>query len=116
MKKFFAGIWGWIRGWFRPRRRFTAVHVEDLPDELDANSIYIAGEGKYLWFAAMLCPCGCGEILYMNLQDHSRPRWSIVRHSDNTISLTPSVWRKVGCQSHFFFRQGQVVWCRYGEP
>ena len=112
MRKIFGLIWEWLRGWFRRRPAvFTAVNVEELPDRLDAATIYIAGEGEHRWFAAMLCPCGCGEILHMNLQEHTRPRWSVVCHSDETISLSPSVWRRVGCRSHFFFRQGQVVWC-----
>jgi len=112
MKKSFAGLWEWIRGRFQPKPiRFNVVHLEELPDTLDAAAIYIAGEGLHQWFAAMLCPCGCGEILYMNLQEHTRPRWSVVYHGDNTVSLSPSVWRKVGCQSHFFLREGQIVWC-----
>jgi len=109
-------MWGWLLDWFGPSsRRFTAIHVEELPDELEATAVYIAGEGQHLWFAAMLCPCSCGEILYMNLQKDARPRWSASCHSDNSVSLSPSVWRKVGCQSHFYLRKGQIIWCRDDE-
>lgn len=112
MKRILTALWEWICGWFqRKPAQYKVIRVEELPDQLDPAAIYIAGEGGYQWFAAMLCPCACGEILYMNLQEHTRPRWSVVSHSDNTVSLSPSVWRKVGCQSHFFVRQGRIVWC-----
>ena len=116
MTEFARSIWRWLRGWFGPSSvRFTAIHVEELPEELEATAVYIAGEGQHLWFASMLCPCGCGETLYMNLQKDSRPRWSVSHHSDKSVSLSPSVWRKVGCRSHFYLHKGQIIWCRDGE-
>lgn len=109
-------IWRWVQDWFlwllcRKPRPFATVFLEELPEELDVDTVYIAGEGGHQWFAAMLCPCGCGETLYLNLQSDRRPRWSLTCHSDTMISLSPSVWRQVGCKSHFFFRRGHVRWC-----
>ncbi|WP_236819161.1 DUF6527 family protein [Alicyclobacillus ferrooxydans] len=60
----------------------------------------------------MLCPCGCGEVLHMSLHPDGRPRWELTRHPDGTVSLSPSVWRKVGCRSHFFLERGRVRWCK----
>jgi len=79
--------------------------VEELPDSLDAKSVYLVGEGGYLWFAAMSCPCGCGSVLHMNLLAESRPRWKVTEHATGTVSLAPSVWRTRGCRSHFLALQ-----------
>ena len=116
MRKCFATAWAWIRSWFQRKPiRFRTQRIEELPDQLEPATIYIAGESEYLWFVAMICTCGCGETLHMNLQTDTRPRWSVTCHEDGTVSLLPSVWRKVGCRSHFFFREGAVVWCGGGE-
>ena len=111
--KLFRWIWEKIRGWFGPRRErpLRTVVVEELPDCLDTNTIYVAGENGHFWFVAMLCPCGCGATLHMSLLADARPRWLLTRHEDGSVSLTPSVWRQVGCRSHFFLVRGKVQWC-----
>lgn len=91
---------------------FTAIRTEELPDKLDTHKIYVVGEDDFLWFAAMICPCGCTELLYMNLMSDQRPRWNLFEHEYGTVSLYPSIWRKVGCKSHFWVRRGEIVWYR----
>lgn len=81
-----------------------------MPEVLAADSVYIAGEGGHRWFVAMICPCGCGEILHMNLLPKSRPRWRLTENEDGTVTLYPSIWRKKGCGSHFFLRRGLIKW------
>lgn len=88
-----------------------ACVVDNLPDKLDSKSVYLVGEAGFIWQVAILCPCGCGEVLHMPVLKDTRPRWRYTLHDDNTLSLYPSVWRKVGCRSHFHLRQSQVVWC-----
>jgi len=113
MKNVFVAAWAWILSWFqREPVRFKTEHVVELPDQLEPATIYIEGEGGHLWFVVMICPCGCGEALHMNLHADTRPKWTLIRHADHTVSLSPSVWRKVGCRSHFFFRECRVVWCQ----
>lgn len=90
--------------------------VEELPDNLDPRAVYLVGEGEYLWFAAMVCPCGCGATLHMSLMPDSRPRWEVTEHADGTITLDPSVWRVKDCRSHFFLRRGQIIWCSATTP
>jgi hypothetical protein len=92
--------------------RHKAMMVDDLPDQLLRGVLYVVGENDYLWYAAMLCPCGCGSILHMGLMEDQRPRWSVTIHDDGTPSLRPSVWRQVGCKSHFWLRQGTIAWCK----
>lgn len=61
MTAFIKRLWAWITGWLWWRAKpLRTVQVEESPDALKPNTIYIAGENEYLWFAAMLCPCGCG--------------------------------------------------------
>jgi len=111
--RLFRWIWRNVRGWFGPRRErpLKTVTVEELPDRLDAKTVYVAGENGHVWFVAMLCPCGCGETLQVSLLADVRPRWSLTQHQDETISLRPSVWRQVGCRSHFFLVRGRIQWC-----
>jgi hypothetical protein len=107
--------WGALRSrlpaWLirRPAPLIT-VRVEELPDVLDANSVYVVGEGNHLWFAALVCPCGCGETLHMSLLPEGHPRWTFIEHRNGTASLDPSVWRTRGCRSHFWLYQGIIYW------
>jgi hypothetical protein len=111
--KFLRRIWRKVCGWFGPRRErhLKTVIGEELPHSLDARTVYVAGENGHFWFVAMLCPCGCGETLQMSLLANVRPRWLLTQHRDGSVSLRPSVWRKVGCRSHFFLVHGRVLWC-----
>jgi hypothetical protein len=59
----------------------------------------------------LICPCGCGEVIELNLLEQARPRWSVQEHPDRTITLAPSVWRQKGCRSHFHLRRGRIDWC-----
>lgn len=118
---FFVWLWSVI-SFFWPRRlvrlwptrqpqRFRAIRVDEFPDALEASKIYLAGEGTHLWGAAMICPCGCGDKIELNLLRQVRPCWAAQEHTDGTISLAPSIWRQKGCRSHFFVRQGRIEWC-----
>ena len=108
---FLVWLWAWLRSWFvrKPKPRRT-VYLEELPDVLDARAVYVLGQGKHRWFAAMACPCGCGATVEVSLLADARPRWRLVEHRDGTVSLEPSVWRQIGCRSHFFLRRGLIQW------
>ncbi len=60
----------------------------------------------------MVCPCGCRETLFLNLLQDEFPNWKWRIGADGTVTLTPSVWRKIGCKSHFFLREGMIQWCK----
>ena len=89
----------------------TLIVEESLPKRLDLRTLYIVREDGISEQAAMICPCGCGAILHMNLLPDERPCWTVTQHGDGTATLHPSVWRKKDCRSHFWFRQGRVQWC-----
>jgi hypothetical protein len=107
------GLWQRFWRWIRPGAApFTTVLVGDLPDDLRARTIYLVGEDGHLWCAAILCPCGCGDVIQLNLLEAARPSWKVRESSDGTISIEPSVWRQKGCRSHFFVRKGVIEWCQ----
>ena len=111
--EFFRTVWQRFRNWWAAtwERPYRSVMVGELPDRLAKKTVYIAGEGQHLWYVAMICPCGCGETLHMSLLRDARPRWTVSVDQDGLPSLSPSVWRQVGCRSHFFLVRGRVRWC-----
>ena len=105
------GAWLWLLAWLGLRTpTFRTVHVEDIPDVFQREKLYVAGEDGYAWSAAMLCPCGCGEVLEMNLLPDARPCWKLSESPDHLATLHPSVWLKSGCASHFFVENGKIRW------
>jgi hypothetical protein len=105
---------GFLQRLLRRERPLQVRRVEELPDLLDRRHLYVAGEGLHLWFAAFLCPCGCGATVQLSLMLEGRPRWQLSEHPDGTATLTPSVWRTKGCRSHFWVRRGRIEWVPTG--
>lgn len=106
-------LWPWLRRLF-PRRppRYRTVVVEDTPEHLRPRHVYLVGENGHFWCAVMLCPCGCGATIQLNLLPSTRPAWRFVKHPGaGALTLGPSVWRTQGCRSHFLLRAGRVHWC-----
>lgn len=56
----------------------------------------------------LMCPCGCGERLPVNLDPRTGPAWRLYE-SAGKISLFPSVWREVGCRAHFIVWHNRIV-------
>jgi hypothetical protein len=107
----FIPRWAWSKLFKKQPALYRASQVEEFPDSLKPLTVYLAGELGNLWAAAMLCPCGCGEKIELNLLKQVRPCWSAEQHADRSITLMPSVWRQKGCRSHFFVRRGRIDWC-----
>jgi hypothetical protein len=95
----------------RPWRPYWRVDVVgDIPDTPKPFVLYVVGEDGHQWYAAMRCPCGCGEVLHMGLNPSTSPCWTLTRFWNGAATLTPSVWRRVGCRSHFYLVEGQIRW------
>jgi hypothetical protein len=107
----FYVLWFRFKRWLlRQPKPFQTFRVTELPQELSPIKVYLVGEGQYQWFVAVLCPCNCGDTLYLNLTPNSRPRWNLTQHDDDTVTLYPSVSRSVGCKSHFLLQRGLIKW------
>lgn len=112
------GHWGSDAGrWWRDtkerfKRRYTVRVVESdvAPQTLGDREIVILQEGGEDWSAALRCPCGCGDIIELALILEARPRWNFSRSRKAHPNLSPSVWRRTGCRSHFWLRQGRIAW------
>lgn len=105
-----------VRHWFaarlerHPRVRYECV--QEFPDNLKPFMLYVVGEELQLWAAAMLCPCGCGDVIAMNLLEQTSPRWSVRIDPGGSVSVIPSVWRSKGCRSHFWLWESRIEWCQ----
>ena len=104
------GMWQKIKVWLFGSYRYTATQVDDIPATLERNRFYLVGKGGYIWCGVMLCPCGCKEILHLNLIPEGRPKWAHHLEKNGAISITPSIWRNTGCKSHFFLTKGKIRW------
>ena len=104
----------WLqRLWKRLERPHKLIVIEDdtPPQILRSKHVYLAHEDGTDWAVAMLCPCGCGDRLELMLIPEAKPNWRLLVNNKGMPSLKPSVWREKGCKSHFWLRDGRVVWC-----
>lgn len=58
----------------------------------------------------LLCPCGCGDDLLINLDKRSGPAWRLYVKSGK-YTLSPSYWRDSACESHFIIWENHIYWC-----
>lgn len=87
------------------------IICSELPETTEENTIYISSEDKKFCYLLMKCPCGCGANIDLSLIQGLKPKWEIQFHLNGTISISPSIWRKYKCKSHFFYKRGKVIWC-----
>lgn len=102
-----------VKAWQPPwgDRRIKVDFVDQEPITLKPRRLYVSSTPNGPTFGYLLCPCGCGETLHLRFLPKRRPRWDIEIEADGAVSLTPSVWRQVGCRSHFVLKRGQIRWC-----
>jgi hypothetical protein len=97
--------------WLGIRKKgFRVLRVAEVPDKPRPFELYAIGD-PYIWQAALLCPCGCGHLIQLSLLKSDSPRWDLGVARDGKATLSPSVWRTLGCQAHFFVRGGKIIWC-----
>ena len=87
--------------------------VDDIPQNIESKIVYIIGEKGFEWLAVFNCPCGCGDIIQLNLLKEATPSWRFMCHRNGRISVSPSINRIVNCQSHFNIVKGKIKW--WGE-
>ncbi|TKD15796.1 hypothetical protein FBT96_15375 [Rhodobacter capsulatus] len=99
----------WAR--FGPGRRLIIIEGDSLPQSMPRRDLVLAREDDEDWCVGMRCPCGCGDIIELLIIAEAKPRWDISADREYRPTLSPSVWRKTGCGSHFWVRRGRVQWC-----
>lgn len=75
----------------------------------DFYCVVTQSERRWVMFR---CPCGCNEIITLSLQKVHYPNWQLRERHERRPTLYPSVWRDVGCYSHFWIEDGRVFWCK----
>ena len=97
-------------------RYSRAVAVQSRAEAIsaakEADQIALVRRGRLRW-AVFTCPCGCGELVSVNLDPRVGRAWRI-RLKGEAVSLSPSVWRTDGCRSHFIL-WSNTVWL-FGDP
>lgn len=97
------------------KKKYDGFHIQEifeLPSCLDPKTIYVIKEGAQKLHASMICPCGCLQVIHLNLLKDADPYWRIRKGKNGSVNLSPSIWRTSGCKSHFFIRSGKVVWAK----
>lgn len=93
------------------KTKYALVFVNEIPDIANSDTIYFIGNVRKQQYVIFNCPCGCGRIVELNLNLNSSPCWRIQWHLSGKVSLSPSVWRKNGCHSHFILKKNDIIWC-----
>ena len=109
LRRVFRRVREWAEHRFLPPYR-TMVVQDSLPAQLLRRTVYIVREDGFDEQVALLCPCGCGRVLQMNLVPDERPCWRVMQNVDGAVTLHPSVRRKKDCGSHFWLRNGRIHW------
>lgn len=91
------------------KKKYRYRNVDDIPNKIDDNIIYIVQEGAEAETLVFNCPCGCHQPVYLNLLRDTNPFWTYVIEK-RKISIFPSVVRKKGCRSHYCITNGKVTW------
>lgn len=91
------------------------VTAPEWPEQWPADTVFVQGEDGQDWHAAFFCPCGCNDLIYLNLLPNRRPRSRIKRGLNGLPTITPSVWRTAKCRAHFIVRNGRVLMCRWDD-
>ena len=90
---------------------FSYRIVSELPKNPQNDIVYIEGNAlvEDYWYALFKCPCGCGGTIMLNLIEDCKPSWKIY-FNKKRFSIYPSIWRTKKCSSHFWLKNGKVVW------
>ena len=108
MKKWFLKIIDKLTKWFE--KKHTFLYVEDIPENVKDKVVYIVGERKHPWLIIFKCPCGCNNLIQLNLLKEASPCWKFQISNKEKITIYPSIWRITGCKSHFFIRKSKIEW------
>jgi len=84
----------------------------DIPETVVNERLYIVGEKRFYWCIVFKCPCKCGELITLNLLSEAKPRWRF-SIKWGKLSIYPSIWRHVGCKSHFHIYKNSVHWSTF---
>jgi len=104
--------WRDVKDQLGPCRGLRIIEGDSLPSKLPRRDLVLArDDGGEDWCVGVRCPCGCGQVIELLVVTEAKPRWDVSVDAKGRPTLTPSVWLKKGCRSHFWIRGGRVHWC-----
>lgn len=95
----------------RPRFHVTLFETRAAAMTAAQTALVVAvaaSHGKRKW-AYLLCPCGCGHQIALNLMSTHRPFWHVSETGEQYASIYPSI-DSTTCGAHFWIRAGVVNW------
>jgi hypothetical protein len=101
-----------IRAWLSPRLKVLIREGDTLPAAMPKQDLILLQDDGENWSVGFRCPCGCEEVIELLLLPNVKPRWDMKVNNRGRPTLSPSVWKKTGCRSHFWIVDGKVSWVR----
>src|SRR5688500_10490925 len=92
------------------RVRLKLVDTDDCTDILEDNDVYYVGSKRHKWLITLKCTCGCSQTIYLNVLTKTNPCWRKTINRKKRFTVRPSIWRKVGCNSHFNIVNSLLFW------
>lgn len=88
--------------------QYKFIEVAERPEwgDIPDGVVYYVKQYNGLAFK---CPCGCNTPVYLGISETvaSHPHlW----YFDGVDTITPSILHTEGCKSHYFIKQGKVIW------
>lgn len=80
-----------------------------LAEIRDGEMVEVVFNGSPLWIM-FKCPCRSGHVISLPAAKDRNPHWSTTLR-DGRVSLSPSVYQRENCYSHFWITDGGVSWC-----
>ena len=93
---------------------YTSVRiVESWPEDIGNGELVVRQHEGRIRGLHFLCPDNCGDahMLPAHHTERDMPGWQIAINPDSTVTVSPSILRRGGCQSHFFIERNAVRWC-----
>jgi hypothetical protein len=89
------------------------IFIKVLPEQYDNGAFpkillpgYVYCCDEYC-VSVHLCPCGCVDKVYIPCKEKNEPGsfWGL-----NGNTFEPSIQKTSGCRSHYWIKNGQVIW------
>src|SRR5687768_14360554 len=99
------------RFWFKDVLYSQIVQVPDQATamtQLQPGVLVLVKPGDKPKSLKFVCPCGCGQVVSINLMPQAAKAWRISSEPSRGLSLWPSVWLDIGCRSHFILRRNRA--------
>lgn len=95
-------------------KTFLKCSYVSLPPQnkdINKNDFIVVAPSNVPKWALFKCPCKCGHVITLSLSLKKNPRWRVYVEKDGSPSLYPSVRQLSGCLSHFWVKNGKILWC-----